>query len=93
MLNSNLLKHNKWEGYFNLKNHSFEAYLNLEITDRSNSEVEDWEECFGYPGVQLLMRRAEKVRIKYDTEKKYEGKEEEKGHFEARILQQGLDYL
>jgi hypothetical protein len=58
MLKNTHLKENKWNNYKNLKNSNYNAYLNFTIQDWSTEEVDVWEECVGYPGIKLLMKRS-----------------------------------
>lgn len=93
LLKPTYLQQSKWSGYKRLKNSSFKALLNFEVLDKSNEEVEDWEECVGYPGIKLLMPRSLKIKVRYQSERKYEEVEEEAKGFQARVMQQAHDHL
>ena len=93
MLKPDRIRMDKWNGYKNVRNGHYKAYLNVEVTDWSEKQRSVWEEFSGYPGLRLKMVRSEKVKVKYETEKKFEDKEEEIEGFQATIFQQAHNHL
>jgi peptide deformylase len=72
MLRPGYLQEGRWVGYSGLRSASFAAYLNPELLDQSEKQSLYWEQCVGYPGLQLQVMRAEAVKVRYQTEKKFE---------------------
>jgi peptide deformylase len=69
-----------------------EVFINPEIIEYSKQFNEDWEGCLSVPFVSALIRRSNKIKIKYvdlngnEVIKEYE-------NFKARVIQHEYDHL
>lgn len=93
LLKKSLLIPGKWTHYKNLKHTSYDAFINPNISDYSQEEAEDWEECCGYPGLRMKIRRSVKVKVSYNMEKKFDELSEELSDFQGRLFQHEFDHL
>lgn len=68
------------------------AMINPEITFESDEEVEMEEGCLSIPGVNALVKRPEKIVVKY-LDREFDEHEMEVGGWLARVIQHEKDHL
>ena len=68
------------------------AFINPEITWRSQATEKDWEGCLSLPGIRALVPRHKQIKVRFtshsgrDIETAYDG-------FIARVFQHEYDHL
>lgn len=74
------------------ENGKSEAYMINPVILAKEGEIEEWEGCLSFPGVSVKVKRAEKVKVEYQTSDGEVHTTEYDG-FTARILQHEIEHL
>ena len=69
-----------------------EVFINPEILEYSEDFNEDWEGCLSIPGVLALIKRSNRIKIKFFNLKGQEIIKDFEG-FKARIIQHEYDHI
>ena len=80
------------EGLQSLSSQRVNLCINPEIVETIDPEVEMWEGCLSYPGVNLYIKRPSKIKARWTNELGKTVTEELFG-YDARCFQHELDHL